>query len=114
LAFLLGPGDAARVLKAKPETPAVQLLSPVVMKANPFMERMSAADLISKSIRDVGRDRTDQLAREPDLQARPASRVRPPARSLTATIARKENCELASCRKFTALQTRKARSGRRA
>ena len=41
LAFLLGPADAARVMKAEPQTPAVQMLSPLVIKANPFMERMS-------------------------------------------------------------------------
>ena len=59
LAFLLGASDAVRVLKAEPQTPAVQLLSPAVIKANPFMLSMSAADLRSKSIRDVERDRQE-------------------------------------------------------
>jgi len=108
LAFLLGPADAARVMKAEPQTPAVQMLSPLVIKANPFMERMSVADLRSKGIRDVERDRSLPIAVAPQPLQRPAPRVRSAVRkSLPTARARKDNCKLVSCRKFSALQSGK-------
>jgi hypothetical protein len=115
LAFLLGPADATRVLKADPQTPAVAVLSPPVIKANPFMQRMNAADLRLKSIRDVERgDRRELVDVAPQPLARPAARVRPPASPLTV-MASKPDCRRASCRKFSALQSRKgsARAGRK-
>jgi hypothetical protein len=108
LAFLLGPADAVRVLKAEPKTPAVQLLSPAVIKANPFMLSMSAADLRSKSIRDVERDRQELIALAPRPRQRPSGRTRPAAHEALPAAARAENCKLATCRKWSALQTRKA------
>ena len=109
LAFLLGASDAARVLKAEPQTPAVQLLSPAVIKANPFMLRMSAAELRSKSMRDVERDRQEVAALAPQPRERPAARIRPAARDAgRASLAHIENCKLASCRKFSTLQAKKA------
>src|SRR5688572_4647746 len=53
LAYLLGPADAARVMQAQEQTPVVRLLSPAVIKANPFMRRMEVGDLIAKSERHV-------------------------------------------------------------
>ena len=53
LAFLLGPADAARIMQAPQQTPVVRVLSPAVIKANPFMRSMSVSDLIAKSIQDV-------------------------------------------------------------
>src|SRR6185312_10898415 len=53
LAFLLGPADAARIIHAQQRTPVMRLLSPAVIKANPFMRRMSVSDLLAKSERDV-------------------------------------------------------------
>jgi hypothetical protein len=53
LAFLLGPADAARIMQAQQKTPVVRVLSPAVVKANPFMRNMSVSDLIAKSERDV-------------------------------------------------------------
>jgi hypothetical protein len=109
LAFLLGPSDAVRVLKAEPETPAVQLLSPAVINSNPFMLRMSAADLRSKSIRDVERERQEviRLAPQPrqraPVRARPATREAPPI-----AVSPRRNCKLASCRQFSALRPRQA------
>ena len=109
LAFLLGASDAARVLKADSQTPAVQLLSPAVIKANPFMLRMSAADLRAKSIRDVERYRPKVAALAPQPWQRPSAHRRPAARvAERASVASTENCKLASCRKFLALQVRKA------
>jgi hypothetical protein len=56
LAYLLGPADAARIMKADQQTPVVGLLSPAVIKANPFMRRMQVGDLLAKSERDVSRE----------------------------------------------------------
>jgi hypothetical protein len=53
LAFLLGPADAARVILAQERTPVTDLLSPAVLKANPFMRSMSARDLLAKSEQDL-------------------------------------------------------------
>jgi hypothetical protein len=54
LAFLLGPVGAARVLEAAPAKPVTEILDDKVITANPFMRRMSAADLIARAHRDVG------------------------------------------------------------
>ena len=115
LAFLLGAGDAARVLKAGPATPAVQLLSRPVVRANPFMLRMTAADLRAKSIRDVEHDREHWVARAPSPRERPAASVRPFGNQSASYGIDKRDCKLASCRKFTVMQVRKAspRSGRK-
>jgi hypothetical protein len=53
LAFLLGPADAARVIQAQERTPVRELLSPAVIKANPFMRGMSVSDLLAKSGEDL-------------------------------------------------------------
>jgi hypothetical protein len=53
LAFLLGPGSAARVLAAPPETPVARLVGPGVIAANPFMARLTAAGLVARSARDL-------------------------------------------------------------
>ena len=87
LAFLLGASDAARVLKAEPQTPAVQLLSPAVINANPFMLRMSVADLRAKSRRDVERDRQEVAAHAPQSRQRPSTRSRHAARE-TLSVSR--------------------------
>ena len=54
LAFLLGPVGAARVLEAPPAKPVTEILDERVITANPFMRRMSVADLIARADRDVG------------------------------------------------------------
>jgi len=53
LAFLLGPADAARIIRAQERTLVARLLSPAVIKANPFMRSMKVSDLLAKSERDV-------------------------------------------------------------
>jgi hypothetical protein len=106
LAFLLGPADAARLLQAHPQTRVVEILSAPVIRAKPFMGRMSATDLLEKSVRDVTPDPI--IAVSPRPQLRSAARVRPTTRDgLGAGIAiRKESCnqKLASCHRFIALQ----------
>ena len=104
LAYLLGPADAARIMQAEQQTPVVRLLSPAVIRANPFMRNMRVNDLIAKSERDLSRERT--AAQTPV----------PPASSATAgietrTVRRSKECnrKLSSCRKFQALSSGKAR-----
>jgi hypothetical protein len=54
LAFLLGPVGAARVIESPPSKRVADILGDGVIAANPFMRRMSAADLIARAHRDVG------------------------------------------------------------
>jgi len=117
LAFLLGPFAAARVLQAAPATPVAEVLGPAVIRANPFMARMSASNLIAKTARDVG-ERASEVdiaaqARVAALQPEPvaAPRSRPVWRGLSARHAC--NAKLASCRKFVEMQVRVAKFGRR-
>ncbi|HEX5998691.1 MAG TPA: hypothetical protein VFZ16_04730 [Hyphomicrobiaceae bacterium] len=53
LAFLLGPQGAARVLLAPADQRLTRILDDGVIHANPFMRRMSAADLVARATRDV-------------------------------------------------------------
>ena len=53
LAFLVGPYGAARVIGAEPETPVTQLLSSAALEANPFMNRMTARQLLDRSADDA-------------------------------------------------------------
>ena len=98
LAFLVGPSAAVRVLQVAPATSIAEILGSGVIAANPFMQGMSAADLIARTARDVGADQ----------QAGPGGTVRagprpPSARS--AAIAPMCNQNLASCRRWVALRT---------
>jgi len=70
LAFLLGPFAAARVLQAAPATPVAEVLGPAVIRANPFMARMSASNLIARTARDVG-----ESASEVDIATPPQARL---------------------------------------
>jgi len=109
LAYLLGPADAARIMRADAETPVADILSIAVLKANPFMRDMSASDLVAKSERDVSRDAGEYL---------PATAVRGTVRSVTRTQSKVRsrqalshakqlqcNKKRASCRKFLAART---------
>ena len=63
LAFLLGPQGAARVLQAPPDRDITRILGNNVVAANPFMRRMTAADLVARTTRDVSpRDRAPVIA----------------------------------------------------
>jgi len=116
LAFLLGPFAAARVLQAAPATPVADVLGPAVIRANPFMARMSASNLIARTARDVGESASEvDIATPPHLRlaAAPAEPVPRPRSVLRGLRARHScNAKLASCRKFVELQLRVAKSGR--
>jgi hypothetical protein len=116
LAFLVGPFAAARLLQASPATPVGDVLGPAVIRANPFMARMSASNLIAKSARDVG-ERASEVDPAPPPQVRVAAAqpkpVASPRPAQRALIARHGcNPKLASCRKFVELRARVAKKGR--
>ena len=102
LAYLLGPADAARIMQAQEQTPVVRLLSPAVIKANPFMRSMSVTDLLAKSERDVMRERSEPIAASPPSDARPAARAKAkvPVRMPQTARANRCNSKPTSCRKF--------------
>jgi hypothetical protein len=98
LAYLLGPADAARIMQAEQQTPVVRLLSPAVIRANPFMRNMRVNDLIAKSERDVSRERTASQTPAPPTSSATAGIE-------TRTVRRSKECnrKLSSCRKFRTL-----------
>jgi hypothetical protein len=102
LAYLLGPADAARIMQTQEETPVVRLLSPAVIKANPFMRSMSVTDLLAKSERDVMRERSEPIAASPPSEARPAARAKAkaPVRMPQTARANRCNSKPTTCRKF--------------
>ena len=102
LAYLLGPADAARIMQAQEQTPVVRLLSPAVIKANPFMRSMSVTELLAKSERDVMRERSEPIAASPPSDARPAARAKAkaPVRMPQTARANRCNSKPTSCRKF--------------
>jgi outer membrane biosynthesis protein TonB len=83
LAFLLGPSAAAKVLQAAPTMPVSRVLDGSVIAANPFMRRMTVADLVARATRDVSPRQpagSQQVARvEPAAPAAPAEPAAPAA-----------------------------------
>jgi hypothetical protein len=61
LAYLVGSSGAVKLLQSKPDAKVETILSAQALKANPFMSRMTVADLIAKAARD--------LSLAPDTQA---------------------------------------------
>lgn len=53
LAHLVGPTGAVRLLRSPPEAMVAAVLSSRAIKSNPFMARMTVADLIAKCARDI-------------------------------------------------------------
>src|SRR5512141_2748893 len=54
LAHFAGPGGAVKLLQADPSTPAGAILGPDVVKANPFLARMTAGDVAAWASRKMG------------------------------------------------------------
>jgi hypothetical protein len=122
LAFLVGPTAAVRLIRAQPETPAEDILGAAVIKANPFMGRMSASDLIARAERDVSDDRHRPLGKAPPARARPVAESRPAVRASPrasdvwravneprSTVNAKCNRNLASCRRWITLREARVR-----
>ena len=112
LAFLLGPFAAARVLQAAPATPVGEVVGPAVIRANPFMARMSTSNLIARTAREVG-ETVNEVDLAPPLRVA-AAQSTPVARPVSRALSARHACnpKLASCRKFADMQARVAKLGR--
>jgi hypothetical protein len=90
LAFLLGPSGAEAVIAAKPETPVSTLLSKAALTANPFLDGMSAGDLVARAKREAAGLKSLPVVAGAKADTAPKIRVRC-------------NLKLTSCRKWYAL-----------
>ena len=103
LAFLVGASGAVNVIAAEPETPVSSLLSKAALEANPFLDGMTAKQLIERSEREAS-----------GLEPLPAFAA---AGKQAATVPEiKIRCSLrrASCRRWVQLaRARAARKARR-
>src|SRR5262245_24688770 len=124
LAFLVGADAAVRLLKAPPDQPLNEALSADASGANPYMSGATIGNLVQKAATDMGATaatrRLGVLRDEPAAAAvvvtgEPAATAAALKREASATTPAKPpfqiKCEigLASCRKWIALQERKAR-----
>jgi len=92
-----GPSGAARLLRAPPQTKVSGLLSSAAISANPFMARMTAAELIAKCARDIEVDPRNLAGIAAD-GVRAANASRP-------SFEIKCNQKLPSCRRWVALRS---------
>jgi hypothetical protein len=97
LAHLVGPSGAARILRAPPQTSVGGLLSPGAMGANPFLTRMSAAQLIAKSARDISVEPTN--AAGISAAGWPSASARQPLFDVKCSL------KLPACRRWVALRS---------
>ena len=108
LSFLVGPNAAVRLLRAEAATPVITLLGANVVQANPFMAGMAARDLVAWSERSIagGGGTAGQIGPRPPSQRALAGMT--PSGSAARPVAQ-PNCklELASCRRWIALATKK-------
>ena len=102
LAFLLGAKDAARILQAPQNAWVTDLLSPAVVKANPFMRAMNAGDLLEKSEHDLSEERP-RIVAEPNPRERPSERPRPSLMQLIKEEKRALDCAMRGCPRLSAL-----------
>jgi hypothetical protein len=95
LAFLVGPSGAARVIAAEPTTPVAQLLGASALDANPFMNAMTAKDLLERAANE---------AAGLQLVTVPTGRVK-----RTGVMGIRIRCNLgrASCRRWVALASKR-------
>lgn len=106
LAYLVGPAAAIRVAKMPPATPVALVLGPAAIKANPFLARYTASDLVAKAARDVSVDPGATAGVEP----RPGV---PGAKRKERAIQPACNLTQASCRKWLALAERRLAKGQK-
>lgn len=72
LAHFAGPGGAVKVLQADPSSPVGSILGDAVVRANPFLAKMTAGDLQAWASRKVGGS-TPQPQPAPQAPAAPPS-----------------------------------------
>lgn len=100
LAYFAGPTGAVRVLRANPDTPLSKLLSAAAMRANPFLQGMTAAGLIARSTREVSVDPASTAGVVPPPDA-PRDKATGPQVKVRCNLGR------ASCQKWLALRKAK-------
>ncbi len=105
LAYFVGPAAAVRVIKMPPQTPVALVLGPAAIKANPFLVRYTAADLIARAAREVSVD----PAAVAGVAPRPGSAAKKPARLIQPAC----NLTQASCRRWLALAERRLAKGQK-
>lgn len=101
LAYLLGPSGSVPVLKAKPETPVASVVSAPTLRANPFLRRLTVADLKQRAQRELA------------MSLDPALNLKLPKGSAQRTEPQiRVRCDLArpSCKRWLALERRKLRA----
>lgn len=81
LAHFAGPQGAVKVLSADPTAPVSDILGSAAVKANPFLQGMTAADLQTWAARKMGG--ATQPAASQTAQASPASRGNGPSAQMT-------------------------------
>jgi hypothetical protein len=77
LAHFAGPQGAVKIMQSDPTAMAGDILGPAVVKANPFLANMTAADLQAWASRKMG-------GSAPQPQPSPASPAAPPSAPSTA------------------------------
>jgi len=95
LAFLVGPTGATRLLRSPPDTRVTAVLSSHAIKANPFMARMTVAELIAKCARDLSVNPETTAGITPE-KGSPRAKPRP-------RIVVKCSLKRPSCRRWLAL-----------
>jgi hypothetical protein len=100
LAYLVGPSGAVKVLRSDPKMKISSVLSASALKANPFMARMTVADLVAKCARDLSLN-AQAVAGLP-VEAAPAGTKTP-----TPQIAVKCSQARPSCQRWLALAERR-------
>ncbi|MGE3918226.1 MAG: hypothetical protein AB7F78_21240 [Hyphomicrobiaceae bacterium] len=101
LAFLVGPGGAARVLAAQPATRVASVLGTGVVIANPFMAGMTTAGLVDWAERNLASAELSKLQVAADPSRAGAAPRQKPA------IAVRCSRGLVSCRRWVALATQR-------
>lgn len=105
LAYLLGPSASVRVLSAKDDAPVARHISRSALRANPFLRRLTVAQLRQRAKRDLSLNRDAAL----NLKGLPGSR----STRRRPRIEVRCNLRLASCKRWLALQKRKLRARER-
>ena len=109
LAFLLGAGGASRVLAMEPDARVAPVLGPAVVRANPFLARLTAKQLVARAARDLsvdpGADAGLKAAAIPKLPSGATAKPSGPR------IVVRCNIQLPSCRRWVALKKRQLKAG---
>jgi hypothetical protein len=97
LAYLVGPTGAVRVLRSPPLTRLKKVLSSSAIKANPFMAKMTVADLIAKCARDLSVSPKNTAGLSPEREIEAAKPRKPPRIAVKCSLNRP------SCRRWLSL-----------